>query len=1488
MKSYRLRFTIILTFLFSAVFAQAPKEFPADDAAFVKALGDYVASNNRAEAKLLGANFQKSYLFATTTADQIATAKHIAGVLLQKKAPLYPNFYNYTQLLLTTTTTQHPSNLVKQHLENLDKIISSDSKEAINQFNIYLAYLQSLFTGTALYQDKAKKWETEGVYTLAMEGMNPVMKYTNINLVGTTTNDTVIIKDASGQFYPITNEWLGTKGTITWRRAGLDESKVYATFGKHSFNLDKSDLKLDSVTFSFLPYVDGKMTGSFYDKLSNSKTVAQAFPQFTSYNIIKLKELSPELKFESGMTLEGKKLFATGINNERAKLEIKNKAGIVMAEADARRFLILDFQTIQADNAGIKFFFIDREKPIFHPSLSFDYSIPKRTIKATRENKAEHKIPVMSSYFNMNFYVDQILWKVDSNYAELNSLSANAEKPSFFESYDYYKEGIENKFRTFVDFDPLGVLKKYCDDYQTMQIPAESAAELMRASSPAIIESFFYKLMEDGYIYYDRDGGMVTVFDKLMLHVDAAAKMADYDNIRFSSNTMGRIGKILFDRKEVEIYGVKQMELSNKKNVIMRPTSDTVYLSENRGITLKGMLTAGKVNFYSNNLKFSYENFEFSMMRIDSMLLMVPTGEKDKYGRTYMMEINTPIQAISGSLFIDEPFNRAGVKSDPKYPYFVCNDSSYIYFDKGKFGKYYPKDSFYYEVFPFQFDSMNTIVTENLKFQGRFVSKNIFKPFNTVMSIQQDLTLGFNITTPEEGLPMYGGKGVFHDSLVLNNSGLRGKGSIDKMSLRAYVSHAYIFPDSIHAVTDSVVIKEDKKFNLPSMNTGAGKIIWFTQKDSLLIRPEDELYSLHQDAMKLKGFSDIYANKLIGNGELTYKNATLQSEKYTFGKDSVDGFLSSFELMNSEGTSRLVKVKNVFTGIQTSTQLGAFKTTDSTGMIALPASQLQAVSGNFQWDLAKDKFTFYNPNINKEEYFECLNASLAGVKITASVADYDLNSKNLSAKGVSQVLVADSKIIPAGNAMELDENGTFKPFENAEVILNADSNFHRIANATVNVSGKDNMSGNGILVYNGGDAERKIKVEEFITKSRQVEKEKGVKAYTKYYISARGEIPEEDKYYVDNKIFYKGNVLFTSEDRGLTLDGYAKMELVKDSLTEWFKIKQGISLERTYFDIDSLKNEFNQPVLSGIALDMNSLELYPMVMRAKNYPNDRMIYQTKGAFKFGPEKGVFTFAQKEILENPKLPGNFMKFNDDNGIYDITGEFDLAKISPAKWVTYGSARYGGYGTPLMVSGTVAFDFFLAPEVNAEFVRFMLDGTAGATGVVTTGNKPMARAFYHLIEDKAAAANTVADMDRMSMLNLPPNFSYNIVLSDVKLKYDTIEGTFKSIDKVSLMVFGYKPMLVKVDCYLEVGPRPGNDFVNMYLQLPNGEWLFLRYVGKDLGIISSDTRINDYIAGLKIDRKMLKQGKEKIYEYMPATVSLKDNFISRMMDYKDRNP
>jgi hypothetical protein len=104
----------------------------------------------------------------------------------------------------------------------------------------------------------------------------------------------------------------------------------------------------------------------------------------------------------------------------------------------------------------------------------------------------------------------------------------------------------------------------------------------------------------------------------------------------------------------------------------------------------------------------------------------------------------------------------------------------------------------------------------------------------------------------------------------------------------------------------------------------------------------------------------------------------------------------------------------------------------------------------------------------------------------------------------------------------------------------------------------------------------------------------------------------------------------------------------------------------------------------------------------------------------------------------------------------------------------------------------------------------------------------------------------------------------------------------------MVFGYKPMLVKVDCYLEVGPRPGNDFVNMYLQLPNGEWLFLRYVGKDLGIISSDTRINDYIAGLKIDRKMLKQGKEKIYEYMPATVSLKDNFISRMMDYKDRNP
>src|SRR5690606_3279347 len=121
----------------------------------------------------------------------------------------------------------------------------------------------------------------------------------------------------------------------------------------------------------------------------------------------------------------------------------------------------------------------------------------------------------------------------------------------------------------------------------------------------------------------------------------------------------------------------------------------------------------------------------------------------------------TPIKNISGRIMIDDPGNRNGRNKYSKYPYFICNDTSHVAFDKGSYGERYAPDQFKFEIYPFEFENLNTIETQNLKLKGQLLSDGIFEPFESELSIQEDFTLGLNIQTEKE-MPVYGGQGAFN------------------------------------------------------------------------------------------------------------------------------------------------------------------------------------------------------------------------------------------------------------------------------------------------------------------------------------------------------------------------------------------------------------------------------------------------------------------------------------------------------------------------------------------------------------------------------------------------------------------------------------------------------------------------------------------------------------------------------------------------------
>jgi hypothetical protein len=151
------------------------------------------------------------------------------------------------------------------------------------------------------------------------------------------------------------------------------------------------------------------------------------------------------------------------------------------------------------------------------------------------------------------------------------------------------------------------------------------------------------------------------------------------------------------------------------------------------------------------------------MAEIDSCVIYVDdfTRAPDNFGNYPKTRVKNVLSGLSGTLEIDHPTNKSGYHSKdyPQYPILTCNKTSNVFYDsysiqKGK----YKRDGFYYEVEPFQIDSLDNFNKKNLKFQGTLVSGGIFPDIKEPLVLMEDNSLGFQINTTDSGFLAYGGK----------------------------------------------------------------------------------------------------------------------------------------------------------------------------------------------------------------------------------------------------------------------------------------------------------------------------------------------------------------------------------------------------------------------------------------------------------------------------------------------------------------------------------------------------------------------------------------------------------------------------------------------------------------------------------------------------------------------------------------------------------
>ena len=168
--------------------------------------------------------------------------------------------------------------------------------------------------------------------------------------------------------------------------------------------------------------------------------------------------------------------------------------------------------------------------------------------------------------------------------------------------------------------------------------------------------------------------------------------------------------------------------------------------------------------------------------------------------------------------------------------------------------------------------------------------------------------------------------------------------------------------------------------------------------------------------------------------------------------------------------------------------------------------------------------------------------------------------------------------------------------------------------------------------------------------------------------------------------------------------------------------------------------------------------------------------------------------------------------------------------------------------------MALDFFFSPEALAEFAR-ELDSLTSLPPYDLT-DPFYKRSLKDLVGDEAAS-RLEADMSLYGEYrNIPEAFEKNLILSNVKLKWNQLTRTFRYHGDVAIIRVGDQLINKKVEAYIELTKRSSGDLLDIYFVLDDRNWYYFGYNPGSLQTVSSNRVYNGIVFDLKPAQRKVK--------------------------------
>ena len=1429
--------------------------------------------------------FYASWSVGRFNKEEKQAIRQLVEKMRRRKMRTFPTLYNYVyNLTLLAESNQPPPSILSWH--HYASVLLNDKK--LQGFYDFLQFNRKLFERHTFYDKKSFTWYYRLGRFRFYDDSTFQLRFDHLNLVIASRRDSTVFPKTKGIFDYDHKLWLGQSGRLNWGRFGADyRDKIFAAFDNYRFDVTASVFEIDSARLFYKRFFDHPIEGELTERVMVSPpSKRSSYPRFKSYkNDFERKNIYPKIDYFGGYEIQGLNVYGKG--GKRSKPEMHLFYGQKPVCLVKSELFKLGEKKTNAKDAEISFY-LDADS-IYHSGLHFRYSSQdKQAVFFSARNRSE-PAPFYDSYHKLDLYVPAIYWHMESDSIVFKRLrGVNPINKAKFKSANFFSPKVFYQMQGIDEVNPMYVFANFAQTFSTRTIPVDAMAGFME-KPPEQITSLMIRMAQKGFLVYDAKRKSATLKDRFYDFLNAKAGRIDYDVLHFNSTVVAGANASLNLKSDLlAIYGVPQIYISDSQNVYIYPYDKRVAVRKNRDFSFNGRVHTGLFDFYAHQSTFIYDSFMLTLNYVDSMAFRVKQIDTVRNKVRYV-RVKNVLQHMNATIYIDKPDNKSGKKHFAKYPILVSHDDSYVYYNKKEIqdSTLWP-EKFYYKVDPFVFDSLLTFSTAGLAFKGELHSGPIFPIIKEPLKVLSDYSLGFHHKTTENGYPLYNGKATFGRDITLDNSGFSGSGKLHYLNLTTSSDHFVFYPDSLYAFAWDFSGQENlKPYDFPYLDADSVYVHWNVDSNIMTVSTITHPFVLYSTST-FGGIMNISPQLMKGDGIFHFDRASISSKDIRFKHSSLTADSSDFVLSDSLEKKVEFAAQGYYASIDFDKQKGWFNHLYSRSYLKFPANQYISTLDEVEWLMNEDRLELsskadtssflFSKKTNVRDLvawrgegpeFISVNPHQDSLRFYAKKAWYNIRQTSIDVTGVPLIKVADAALFPFHKSLKITAGAHIETLKNAVLLMDTSMFYHTVYNADVDIFSRYRYQAKGLIDY----------VDENGT--RQPIQLSSVSVDSTGTSVGIGNISEDEMLFLNPYYFYYGKVRFAANRRFLHFSGFYRLNQdCTADVENWVNFEGEINPQEVTFGVgNSLMGRDSLPMHFGLAFDEYQGDFYPLIPGHLLRPDDGMLLSASGILDYNAHLQSYEVGSAQRLKEHNPLANFIALNTRKCVLSGDGPLNLGlKIPMIKITSVGDVKYEIIPHKTSLKTYLAFDF-LFDKTALQTIADSLRHFSGKSANLTTGVYPVALRKLLGNQKGGLALNELSLYGKMK--KIPQELKATLTFPEVDMVWDKASESYLTKGKIAIGNVGDDPVNKLVDGYIQLRRGRSGSEINILLMDGPERWYFFSYAHQVLQFVSSDLQLNDAIANLKEDKRVLNpHSDENYYEFVISTKRKMIDFLRKM--------